>query len=360
MKIKTTVAVLCMLLLAALSASAAELIIPVAGSVPGDQGSNWETELTLHNAGFDPIAMTMSFFNQGGFVKSVDLELAAKETRTLEDVTRTRFGLSNAAGAIIIESDDLAIRKLGANARIFTGGDGPQFGQDVPAYRPEQGLVKGDIGVLAAPADPSRARFNFGIFTLEESTVEWSLLRADGTVAGAVERSYEKNSQIQYNGGVSTLLGQVPMGGDVVYAEIVSGSALFYGSAINQASNDPSFVPVFSTRDNFLARLVGVDLDEDGVVDIFDRDGDGTLDFPVDVYTGSFPNFFRLVIEDPEGKPLNLSIRTERNDVTMVDPSNGTIQWWPSGIDRGTTITLTVLADDGIDVAEIEIPIRFR
>ena len=360
MRLKTTIAFLCLLLGAAFAASAAELIIPVSGSLPGDQGSNWETELILHNAAFDPIVVTMKFFSGDGFVKSVDVALGAKQTLTLRDVVHTSFGLQSAAGAIVIEGDDLAIRKLGSAVRIFTGGTGPQFGQDVPVYQPAEALGRGDMGVLPGPADPSVARFNFGIFTLEATTVEWRVLRSDGTVAGTVQRSYEANVQLQYNGGVTTLLEQTPMAGDVIYGEILSGSAIFYGSSINRASNDPSFVPVFSTRDNFLAKLIGVDLDEDGMVDIFDRDFDGVLDFPVDVYVGTFPSFFRIVFEDPEGKPLTLSIRTDRHDVSLVDPSNGLPQWWPSFADRGKRITLTVLADDGIDVTEIELPILFR
>jgi len=340
-------------------AFAAERIFPVVGSTPGANGSRWQTEMLFHNTGAESIVLDIELHDATGATQAASLTIGPRQTRIVGNVIGELFGRQNATGALVITTDDIAARKLAVTARTFTGAGGMEFGQDVPSYDPAQALGEGDTGVVPGPADPLTARFNFGLYALDETTIEWSVVRANGDASATVERTYPAGLQAQYNFGISTLLGANPEPGDVVYARIRSGRAIVYGSTVNQLTNDPSFVDASRTRENLPVELVGVDLDENGTIDIQDANGDGILDAPVLVGTYGYPNYFRVVVHDPEGQTINLTIGTPHSDARLVDAA-GTIEWIPSGALRGQSGSLLVEATDGIDTVTFTLPVIYR
>jgi hypothetical protein len=342
--------------------SAAQLIVPAAGAGAGARGSQWQSDVTIHNAALTPASLTFSFHDSDGLVASFPFTVAARETVTITDIVASAFGVSTLSGAvtgaIVIEADEITLLKLAVTSRTFATSEAGEFGQDIPALTPAAAAGTGDTAVLAGPSEVSGSRFNFGLYTLEASTVEWVLVRSTGDIGATVDSEYDANVQVQYNRGIQTLLAAQPAPDDVVYARVLSGSVIAYGSIVNNASNDPGFVPAFRTRENFPAKLLGIDLNEDGNIDI-PANADGVLESPVPLRAShGFPNYFRIVVVDPEGAEVHLELVDPPSDVRLLD--GGTVRWFPVGSLSGTSGALIVSASDGFAETRFLIPVTFH
>lgn len=341
-----------------LSAAEPDLVIPVAGSVHGDFGSQWHTELTLHNAGAEAALVTLTFISGDGTATERTVTVAARSTVTYADVISGLIGKTEVLGALTIDVNDAVLPKLVVAARIYNESAAGQFGQNVPALPYSSAFGPGDVVILAAPGDAAAQRFNFGVFTTTGATIDWELHRRDGTVAARVTRTYAAGVQKQYNQGTVTFFGVQPADSDVVYARIIAGRTFLYASAVNLRTNDPSFVNPVRTRENLTVRLLGVDADENGSIEILDANNDGVLDQPVNLIKSRFPNFFRVAVQDPEGAKVVLSLPNGPSYARIID-ENGTIQAYPGGEITEATGQLVVRATDGIDTVDFIIPVNF-
>ncbi len=340
------------------SGATIDRVIPAVGSGPGASSSVWQSDVTLHNVSIKPIHVVMTLHTANGAVRSESADLAPRSTVNLDDVVFKTFGVAAGTGAITIDVDDALHGKLVVTSLTINRSPLGDYGQDVPALDNTSALRGGDLGVLPGPSSAIDSRFNFGLFAAEEATIEWRLLRSDGTVAATTERSYDGGVHVQYNRGVESLFEADPSDSDVVHANVKSGVVWIYGSIVNQMTGDPSYVPGSRSRDNFAPELLGLDLDRDGTVDLFDADRDGVLDTTIDVATANFPSFFRIVAADPEGDAVSFEILTETG-ATLVD-EQGTVLFSPSGSFKGTVGALVVRASDGRDHTDFTIPVRYR
>jgi hypothetical protein len=360
MSLKTYLTAAAALLLAATAWAAPDLVIPAAASADGPNGSRWQSEITIHNAGTQEITAVLTLHGVNGPAGSpATVRVNARSTVVLDDVVRTLFGMAAPVGAVTIDLDDVAVRKVAVSSRTFNTNSLGEFGQDIPAIPAGSAMVLGDTVVLAGPSNAAASRFNFGIFALEATTVEWKLLRQDGAIASTTTQTYDAGQHLQYSSGVSSLFNVQPQNADTVHARINGGRAMLYGSAVNNLSNDPTFVHAVRTRENLSVEIIGIDLDEDGNADILDADGDGVLDEVIVVPTARFPSYFRIIALDPEGAAITFSFVNPPRDVSLID-SIGTVQWYPSSELSGTSGSLTVRASDGIDHADLIIPVRFQ
>lgn len=338
--------------------SAAQMVIPASGSIPGAGDSLWQSDVTIHNVSAGVAPITLSFRTTGGEVATESLTLSPHQTLSIENVVESLFGQTSATGAIVIDADEFVLRKLAVTSQTYNLSERGRFGQDIPAIPGSSALSAGDTAVINGPVNPEESRFNFGLYTLEEASVEWVVIRQDGSIASSVIKSYDGLVQVQYNQGISTLLGASIESSDVVYARVLEGSAVFFGSIVDAATGDPAFVPAVATRENFEAQFLGVDLNEDGVIDLFDADHDGVLDAPVRLATHGFPNFFRIIVSDPEGNEVSLDLLDASNEVLLLE--DGLVQWVPAGELRGSAGALRIVATDGFASSEFIIPVLFR
>jgi hypothetical protein len=339
----------------------ADLVIPAAAATDGAGGSRWASEVILHNAGVVEAPITLSFHDANGEVGQADAILGPRSTTVFQDVVGAIFGVGG-TGAILIDTEDALAGKLAVTSRTYNRGRDDsvgEYGQGIPALRPSDKLSAGDTGVLTAPPAVSRTRFNAGLYTDEDTTILWRLIRNNGSVAMEVERTYTGGTHTQHNGAVRALFDVAAQNADVLHAVIQEGSAYIYGSSINNVTGDPTYVPAIRVRENLSVEILGVDLNENGTVDIFDADGNGVLDEPIELVTTSFPNYFRIVAIDPEGQELTYSLINASTDVQLIDEM-GTIQWVPSSSLRGTSGSLTVRVSDGTDDSDLIIPVIFN
>ena len=109
----------------------------------------------------------------------------------------------------------------------------------IPTVDPADALAAGVRGTLITPADPSRERFNIGIRTLGSgASMAIHLHDASGAVVKTVTHSFGPDVFHQYS--FSDLLG-TPLGSNqAVTFEVLSGSAIVYGSAVDKTTGTMS------------------------------------------------------------------------------------------------------------------------
>lgn len=341
-----------------LTAAAGTLIIPAAGAGPGANGSVWKSEVSINNLSAKPAPLTLVFHDANGPAESADVTIPGRGTTSFSDIVATTFHRTSATGGIEIVNSTNA--KLVVTSRTFNAGVGTgEFGQDIPAVDPGA-VADAQQAVLIAPSQPEQTRFNFGIYAIAATNVTWRLVRADGAAAGTVERSYTAGQQVQYNIGVSALFGETAKPNDTIRAEYKTGAAIVYGSAVNNISGDPTFVPGIIAIPDSVVNFLGVDADEDGSVDIGDTNDDDIADTPIDLVTSLYPNFFRIVASGPNGEKVTFELVDNFNgDAALID-DNGTVEWAAGSNFKNSTATLKVRATVGNQSTILQIPAKFR
>jgi len=337
------------------AASAATFIVPAAGTGPGANDSHWQSELTLHNAAAAPVTVGLTFHDGAGAQPGDSVTVNARSTVSISDIVKTVFGRQSGTGAVEITVPDAMANRMAITSRTFNASANGQFGQDIPAVNSNDAAAAGDIAVLQAPSSASDARFNFGLYAVTDSTIRWDLVRADGTVLSPIaEQSYAAGTQFQFNSGIQTLLGQTEQDNDALHAVITNGKVIAYGSAVNNASGDPTYVPGIRARSDVRVNFVGVDLDENGSTDVADADHDGVLDQSIDIFTNAFPNYFRVIVDGP----ATLEVIEAPGDASFIDAQ--TIEWAAPGDFKGKTGVLKIRATvNGISDV-LTIPVNFR
>ena len=342
-----------------LAAQAATFVVPAAGTGAGGAGSQWQSELTLHTAG--PRAMTVNVsFHQGTAVFGpVQVTLQPRSTVSVDDVVRTKFGVESGTGALVIETADADARTLAITSRTMNVSATGEFGQDIPSVKVEDAIRAGDIAALTGPSDTGiGTRFNFGVYAVENSNVQWQLLRADGTVAATKVVAYTAGQHAQYNAGVATLLEATAAGNDTVHARVTSGRAIFYGSSVN-VTGDPSFIPAVRTRDDIRINFAGLDLDENGTVDLTDANHDGIIDQPVLMVTSMYGSYLRVVAAGEFGETVTFEVVSSPAAAVFLD-NVGTLRVSPFGDVKNTTGEIVIKARSGVSESTLIIPVVFR
>lgn len=341
-----------------LTASAATLVVPAAGTGPGAAGSRWQSELTFHNAAPRAAQVSVSLHKGTTVVGPVVVALQARETLSIADILRTRFALESGAGALVIDADDRDARSLVVTSRTSNVFEGGEFGQDIPAIDQAAAARAGDIATVPGPSTAAGNRLNFGIYAVEASSVTWQLVRAGGVIAASASLQYPAGSHAQYSSGIVSLLGATPADNDTVYARIDSGKAIVYGSVIN-ATGDPTYVPGVRTRDDIHIVFAGIDLDENGTVDLADANGDGVLDSPVQIYTSMFPAHFRLVAAGEFGETVTFEVVSTPTRTDLLDGS-GTMRVIALSDVNGKSGEIVVKASSGNSSSLLTIPVQFK
>lgn len=358
MKFRNLISIAALALLP-VAANAATIVVPAAGTGPGANNSQWQSELTIYNAAPRTATLSVTFHQGKSVLGPVALTLDAGRTTSVADIAKTKFGLTGGSGAIVIDTEDRTARSLAITSRTFnTSADG-EFGQDIPAVDVVNAARAGDIVALPAPSTATNNRFNFGLYAVADTAVTWELLRADGTLASSKTVSYAAGEHVQYGSGVATFLGATAADNDTVRARLTSGKGIFFGSIIN-ATGDPTFVPGTRTRDDIVIQFAGIDTDENGTVDIADANGDGVLDAPIHVITSMFPDYFRVVAAGEFGEAVTYEIVSSPATQTQFLDANGTLRVIAAGDLKNTAGEIQVKVTSGTSSTIVTIPVQFQ
>jgi hypothetical protein len=329
-----------------LAAGATTLVIPASGTGPGANDSHWQTELTLHNLSASPITATLTFHDILGSAGTSTVAVAPRATVAIADVVATRFGRGAATGAIEVTFDSAFAQKLTVSSRTFNKSASGEFGQDIPAIDRTSIPDAGSTVVLSGPSSATDARFNFGIYADNATTIQWDVVRADGTITASKTISYAAGTQAQYNSGVSALFNIDSQDNDTVHANVTGGRAVAYGSVVNNISGDPTYVPGILARSDSRINFAGVAYGDSATVNVADANHDGVLDRSIDIQSGSWPISFRLIVNS--AKPATFELLNAPPQLHFYD-ANGGLTWWPDVSSSGTSVNLKVrVTADGV------------
>jgi hypothetical protein len=157
----------------ALKLDGTPIIIPVIGRFPGAGGTQWRTDVFVHNA-FEPgQVVALRFYPSGGAMIERTVPVAQYSSVKLNDIVLNTFGLTNAGGVLEIH----AVRVL-ARATIYNSGNpAGRFGQGVP------GIPAADLSrqaMLYGLSGNDGSRVNIGVANPNDVPVPVNILINDG------------------------------------------------------------------------------------------------------------------------------------------------------------------------------------
>jgi hypothetical protein len=166
----------------------------------GDPPTSWRSDLTVHNVMNAELTVGVMFFRSGQLTAwdgtyTVTLTLQARETRTVEDVVATLFGInSNSKGSLLLECDDSIFpsnpqdsRMLATTRTYNIGSEVGTFGTSVPAVQYSDAFLNGgqSVSVITGVRNDTNYRSNLGIVNFSFAgvpiTVHYRFLDEDGT-----------------------------------------------------------------------------------------------------------------------------------------------------------------------------------
>jgi hypothetical protein len=256
----------------------------------------------------------------------------------------------------VIETSDRDARTLAVTSRTFNTTPEGVFGQDIPAVDVTTASGAGDVTAIPAASDADTSRFNFGVYAVEAADVRFELVRADGTIAATKQFTFAAGQHAQFN---SSILEVAAQDNDTLHARVSSGRALFYGSVIN-STGDPGYVPGIRAREDIIINFAGVDLDEDGTIDIADANGDGVLDAPVQVVKSLYPEYFRIFAAGEFGEAVQFEVVSAPGvDADLLDGA-GRLRVAAGGNIAAGLGEIRVRATGGGSSTVLVIPVRYR
>jgi len=166
----------------------------------GDPPTSWRSDLTLHNPMESELTVGAMFFQSGRVAQwdgtyTVTLTLQARETRTVEDVVATLFGITtNSKGSLLLECDDSIFPSnpdgavMLATTRTYNvGSEIGTFGTAVPTVQFSDAFLNGgqSASLITGVNNDGNFRSNLGIinFSFAEVpiTVHYRFLDENGT-----------------------------------------------------------------------------------------------------------------------------------------------------------------------------------
>jgi hypothetical protein len=208
----------------------------------------WVTDLRIFNAGTTATPATLTFYPMGNPAGAMtrDVTLDAGEIEVLNNVLVNTFGVTSTAvgGSIVITTP--AETSLTATARTYNQTSNGTYGQYIPGVTVAESVGVNDRALQILQVEQStRIRTNIGLneTTGKPVTVEVSLITPDSLTTPVVTIGLQANEFRQ--------IGLLDFGlPDAVYngrvtIKVISGEGRItgYGSAIDQITQDPTYVP---------------------------------------------------------------------------------------------------------------------
>jgi hypothetical protein len=212
---------------------------------PGAGGSSWRSTLAVTNPSSQPANLTLTY-QFGGITATRTIILSGDAIREWDDVASSLFGQSGStSGSIRVESN----LPLLVTARTYNATLGGTFGQYLPGAESTTAIASGQMGVLPQIKKVSGYRTNVGFINLGSSaiTIQTRLFSEDGFPLGnPIATTVAATEWKQINDVFATAgINQCSVGFATV--ELTSGAGPFwaYASVVDNASGDPTTIPVF-------------------------------------------------------------------------------------------------------------------
>jgi len=230
------------------------LFISAAAHQAGAQGTNWRSDIEIHNLGTELGVFEVLMLEHGEdntVPETVELSLAAGQSVRLADVLQGEFNTDGAAALILIPSFGRIVATSRTYNLLGPGNAlglpaGATFGQFVPALPISSAIQDGEEGRIIQLSHSSGsaggARANLGLVnaTVAELAVRIELFNGDGLRLGVVNRTLEPLEYEQINRIYERVtVDDVDDGYAVVSTTTPGGSFFAYASVVDNLTGDP-------------------------------------------------------------------------------------------------------------------------
>lgn len=235
-------------------------VVPAAANTPGNNGTDWHTDLTVYNPHDYTLPIVIELLetgrNNSGSVPTIEIDVYPWETLNFWDVLgEGGFDVRDATGALLVYGDDLQMScadhacDFAVFTRTYTlepyGGVG-ELGQAIPGFPAGLGLDASVIAFMPQIIDDQSFRTNVGVVSLSMDvvTVRFELQDADGNVISQRDETLLPFEHRQW-----------PLDRDVTGGSIAAftiqgpGSATVvpYASVVNNVTGDAAYVEAHMT-----------------------------------------------------------------------------------------------------------------
>lgn len=344
-------------LLLSLALISGEWYVPVVAKAAGGYGSQWQTSLAIYNAGHKDISLQFSFIptENNGNPAQKEIYIRSGESIYFDDFL-SEFPVFG-SGAVKISGPDWAFSNLGFNVKVYNISENGRFGQAINVLQGNR-ILQAPLEYFLILPENENERFNFGLLSLENSSIKFQLLDQNGIVISEVVKNYNPSYHIQYNQGYKNFFG-TEESGKVIKAVVSQGKVILYGSQIDNRTNDGAFFLAENLKSNEAPYLEGVDAGSNGTLDLKDEDRDNVLDSPV-VFSENYPFNYVFIIKakDPEGDPVIIKLLNAPRGMVLLSSSEGKVYYDPDKGDVNKTINLEVELSDGLSKSIAVIPLQ--
>ncbi len=216
----------------------------------GANNSQWRSKFGILNTSGRTVEATVTFARAGASPVSMTVTLAPHELKTWDDVVVDLFGITDqVSGSISVDSDYPVV----VTARTFNQGDSGTFGQFLPGVSMYQAMTYGEMGALSPLSNNPAFRTNVGFINLGgadakaagDVEIKISVFDSSGEMLGSKNLTAGAGEWKQQNdifGAVGA--GTVDNGYAMVEVLTEGGSVWAYGSVVDNATGDPTTIPV--------------------------------------------------------------------------------------------------------------------
>jgi hypothetical protein len=209
--------------------------------------ARWRTDVQMFNAGLASVTATVSFFPVGATsaAKTATVEIEPGRMRTLGDIVPALFGETNTGGAIQIATATNS--ELVVTGRTYDQREEGSYGQFMAAVTEEDAIGMGDRAMQVLQMEQSsNIRSNLGVVevTGKPVRVEITAFPAESRVTPRLELNLQPNEFRQLNEVLKTLNAGTTYNARVSVRVIGGdGKIVAYGSAVDNLTQDPTFIP---------------------------------------------------------------------------------------------------------------------
>lgn len=221
-------------------------VLPGMAAITGT--NNFHSDIRVFNGGSSNAVATLTFYPQGGAapVAAAPVSIAPGRVRAWDDVITTLFNRTGQGGSIVVSTDGPT--SLVATGRTYTiDGDGT-FGQFIPGVSPSEGIALGSAPLQVLQLEQSKNfRSNVGLAELSGAAakVRVSILFPDSKTTPVIDVDLAPNEFRQLNSLIESIGGAPNTYNARVTVQVIGGSGRVaaYGSVIDNATKDPTYVP---------------------------------------------------------------------------------------------------------------------
>lgn len=228
--------------------SATRYVIPGVADINNGFAS-WRSDIRFFNPTTTSVTATLTYFPQpgnAGASSTKQITIPAGQVLPVDNALQQLFALTNSGGSLLVTTPSSS--KLTVTARTYNQTSNGTYGQFIPAVTPAGSVGLSDNRVLQILQLESsdKMRTNVGLVETNGSpvTVEITAIPPDSKVTAKTQVSLAANQFIQFNDILKSFgLGTVYNARITVKVLSGTGRVTAYGSVIDAATQDPTYVP---------------------------------------------------------------------------------------------------------------------